>query len=161
MAPRIAAHLPRFVVFGHAFLLAAATLTYGAAKRMSDVKTKPTAAAKAPTVVVPDLVGQVFTFAKGSLEDYGFAWQVVGSVQGYAVNRVVAQSPAGGTKLLNTGAPTIKVTLARTRYQQTGQPENLSPYVGTAIVPASQRLVKAAGSATTAPRKRHVATQLP
>jgi hypothetical protein len=86
-------------------------------------------------VFVPDVVGQAFVFAKGALEDGGFAWKVAGSVHGFAVNRVVSQTPAGGTKLKDTGAPLITVTLGRTGYAETGEPEDLSPYMGTADEP--------------------------
>jgi len=138
MALRAAAHLPRLVVLGAVFLFAGATLTYGAAQRISaDAAAKATAPATAPTVVVPDITGQAFVFAKGSLEDAGFAWRVAGSVHGYAVNRVVSQSPAAGTKLKDTGAPTVSVSLARTGYAETGEPEDVSPYIGTAVILAS------------------------
>jgi hypothetical protein len=120
------------------FLFAGGTLTYGAAQRISAEATpKASAPVAPPTVVVPDLTGQAFVFAKGSLEDAGFAWQVVGPVHGYAVNRVASQSPAAGTKLRDTGAPTITVTLTRTAYAETGEPEDVSPYIGTAVVLAS------------------------
>jgi len=132
---RLAAHLPRLLLLGAVFLFAGATLTYGAATRLSaDTAAKPTGPAPTPTATVPDIAGQAFVFAKGTLEDGGFAWRVVGSVHGYAANRVVSQSPAAGTKLKDTGAPTVTVTLARTGYAETGEPEDLSPYVGTAIV---------------------------
>jgi hypothetical protein len=141
MALRAAAHLPRLVVLGAVFLFAGATLTYGAAQRISaDAAPKATAQVAPPTVVVPDLEGQAFVFAKGSLEDAGFAWHVTGTVHGYAVNRVVSQSPVGGTKLRDTGAPTVTVALARTSYPETGEPEDDSPYIGTAVVLASTPL---------------------
>jgi PASTA domain-containing protein len=130
--------LPRLVVLGAVFLFAGATLTYGAAQRLSAGSgPKPTPPASAPTVVVPDVTGQAFVFAKGALEDAGFAWHVVGSVHGYAVNSVVTQTPAAGTKLKDTGAPTITLSLARSSYPETGEPEDLSPYIGTAVVPAA------------------------
>src|SRR5262249_45268791 len=142
MALRAAAHLPRLVVLGAVFLFAGATLTYGAAQRISaDAAPNATAPVAPPTVVVPDLDGQAFVFAKGSLEDAGFAWHVTGPVHGYAVNRVVSQGPAGGTKLRDTGAPTVTVTLERTSYPETGEPEDDSPYIGTAVVLAATPLV--------------------
>jgi hypothetical protein len=126
------------VVLGAVFVFAGATLTYGAASRLSADRAaaKPTGPVDAPTVVVPDVTGQAFVFAKGALEDAGFAWHVVGGVHGYAVDRVVTQSPAAGSKLRDTGAPTVTVTLKRTGYAETGEPEDVSPYVGTAVVPA-------------------------
>jgi hypothetical protein len=135
MAVRVAAHLPRLVVLGLVCLLAGATLTYGAAKRLSAPVTKRQTPVSAPTVVVPDVTGQAFVFAKGALEDAGFAWKVIGSVHGYAANRVVSQSPAAGTKLKDTGAPTVTVSLNRSSYAESGEPEDTSPYLGTAVVP--------------------------
>jgi len=145
MAGRVATHLPRLVVLGVAFLLAGAALTYGAAKRLSAVNASKVAPhATTPTVVVPDVVGQAFTFAKGTLEDDGFAWEVNGNVQGYAVNTVATQTPRAGTKLKDTGAPTITLVLARSSYAESGEPEDVSPYIGTAVEPvvqpAAQRL---------------------
>src|SRR5205807_6366699 len=46
MALRVAAHLPRLVVLLAVFLLAGATLTYGAAKRLSAPSGKPVPAAR-------------------------------------------------------------------------------------------------------------------
>src|ERR671935_833780 len=135
MAVRVAAHLPRLAVLGVVFLLAGATLTYGAAKRLSAPAQKPQAAASAPTVIVPDVTGQAFVFAKGALADAGFAWKVVGSVHGYAANRVVSQSPVAGTKLKDTGAPTVTVSLSRSSYAESGEPEDMSPYRGTTVLP--------------------------
>jgi PASTA domain len=135
MAIRVAAHLPRLGLLAIVFLLAGATLTYGAAQRLSAPTPKKQPPASAPTVVVPEVVGQAFVFAKGALEDGGFAWKVTGSVHGYAANRVVSESPSAGTKLKDTGAPLVTVTLARTGYAETGQPEDLSPYMGTAVEP--------------------------
>ena len=76
-------------------------------------------------------------FAKGALEDAGFAWHVNGKVHGYSTNTVATQTPAAGTKLLDTGAPVVDVTLTRGKYEETGQPEDLAPYVGTDVVPAN------------------------
>jgi hypothetical protein len=83
------------------------------------------------------VTGQAFVFAKGSLEDAGFAWHVTGSVHGYSANTVATQSPEAGTKLIDTGAPTITVTLSRGKYPESGEPEDVSPYVGTAVAPAN------------------------
>ena len=142
---RVAAHLPRLLILGMVLLFAGATLTYGAASRLSaTADSKPIAPAAAPTVVVPEVTGQAFVFAKGALEDAGFAWRVAGRVHGYAVNRVVGQSPAAGTKLRDTGAPTITVTLDRTSYAETGEPADVSPYYGTAVVLATPAVQHAA-----------------
>lgn len=83
---------------------------------------------------VPDVTGDAYVFAKGILEDAGFAWQVAGA-QGFAVNTVSGQSPAAGTIVIDTGAPTISLTLRRnSAYPELGTPENTAPYQGTPIV---------------------------
>jgi beta-lactam-binding protein with PASTA domain len=135
MALRIATRLPRLAILGVVLLLASATLAVGAAKRLTAVPTGAPAPVEAATLVVPDISGQAFVFAKGSLEDLGFAWQVVGSVHGYAANKVATQSPPAGTRVRDTGAPTIIVKLARTPYPEKGEPEDVSPYVGTPVQP--------------------------
>ncbi len=135
MALRIATRLPRLAIVGVVLLLASATLAVGAAKRMTAVPEGPPPPVAAATLVVPDLSGQAFVFAKGTLEDNGFAWQVLGSVHGYAANTVARQSPPAGTRVRDTGAPTISVTLTRTAYAEKGSPEDVSPYGGTAVQP--------------------------
>jgi len=135
MALRIATRLPRLAIVGVVLLLASATLAVGAAKRMAAVPQGAPAPVVTPTVTVPDITGQAFVFAKGTLEDAGLAWKVVGSVHGFAANKVAKQSPAAGTKLKDTGAPTITVTLDRTAYAETGEPEDVSPYFGTSVQP--------------------------
>ena len=137
MALRIARRLPRLAVVGVVLLLASATLAVGAAKRLTAVPKSSPAPVSAPTLVVPDVAGQAFVFAKGTLEDTGFAWRVTGGVHGYAVNKVASQSPAAGTKVRDTGAPTISITLARSGYPEKGEPEDVSPYLGTALEPIS------------------------
>jgi hypothetical protein len=89
-----------------------------------------------PPVVVPDVRNQAFVFAKGTLEEAGFAWQVSGSVRGYPANIVVSQSPAAGTNLVDAGTPRITLTLKRNSYPQTGEPSDASPYAATAPEPA-------------------------
>jgi hypothetical protein len=54
-------------------------------------------------------------------------------VHGYSSNRVVTQSPAAGTRVVDTGAPTVTLRLVRGPYDQLGQPADNSPYGGTAI----------------------------
>jgi PASTA domain-containing protein len=135
MALRIATRLPRLAIVGVVLLLASATLAVGAAKRLTAVPQGAPAPVAAATLVVPDLSGQAFVFAKGTLEDTGFAWQVIGSVHGYAANKVARQSPPAGTRVRDTGAPTISVTLKRTPYAEKGSPEDVSPYVGTSVQP--------------------------
>src|SRR5439155_8759830 len=93
----------------------------------------PAVAAPKP-LVVPDVTGQAYVFAKGILQDTGFAWHVSGLVQGFASNLVVSQDPAAGTALVDTGAPTITLTLQRDpAYAERGTPDNNSPYSGTAV----------------------------
>jgi hypothetical protein len=135
MALRIATRLPRLAVIGAVLLLASATLAVGAAKRMAAVPQGAPAPVPVATVVVPDVIGQAFVFAKGTLEDTGLAWKVVGNVHGYAANKVSKQTPAAGIKLKDTGAPTITVTLERTAYPEQGEPEDVSPYFGTSVQP--------------------------
>jgi hypothetical protein len=159
MALRIATRLPRLAVVGVVLMLASATLAVGAAKRMSAVPKGAPAPVPAATVIVPDVTGQAFVFAKGTLEDSGLAWKVVGGVHGYAVNKVATQTPAAGTKLKDTGAPTITVTLERSSYPEKGEPEDVSPYIGTSVQPVGVKLATklpaaAAPEPTTAPAKR-------
>jgi beta-lactam-binding protein with PASTA domain len=149
MALRIARRLPRLAVVGVVLLLASATLAVGAAKRLTAVPKSAPAPVTAPTLVVPDVAGQAFVFAKGTLEDTGFAWRVAGGVHGYAANKVATQSPGAGTKVRDTGAPTITVTLTRTAYPEKGEPEDVSPYLGTALEPIA--LPKPAADVTPAP----------
>ena len=135
MALRIASRLPRLAIVGVVLLLASATLAVGAAKRLTAVPSGAPAPVAVATLVVPDVSGQAFVFAKGTLEDTGFAWQVIGSVHGYAANKVARQSPPAGTRVRDTGAPTITVTLKRTAYPEKGSPEDVSPYAGTSLQP--------------------------
>ena len=154
MALRIATRLPRLAVVGVVLLLASATLAVGAAKRMAAVPKGAPAPIPVATVTVPDVTGQAFVFAKGTLEDDGLAWKVVGSVHGYAANKVAKQVPDAGTKLKDTGAPTITVTLERTSYPEKGEPEDVSPYIGTSVEPIEVKPVAApAPAAAPAPVK--------
>ena len=82
-------------------------------------------------LVVPDVRKQAYVFAKGSLEQDGFAWRVEGSVPGFAANVVVSQSPAPGTRVIADGAPIVVLRLSQNgSYKQEGVPENVSPYAG-------------------------------
>ena len=152
MALRIATRLPRLAVVGLVLLLASATLAVGAAKRLTAVPNGAPAPVAVPPLLVPDVTGQAFVFAKGTLEDTGFAWRVVGSVHGFAANTVGTQTPAPGTRVKDTGAPTITVTLRRTAYAEKGEPEDVSPYIGTSIVPVGLRPVTPAAPVPAAPR---------
>jgi hypothetical protein len=74
-------------------------------------------------------------------------------VHGYAANKVARQSPPAGTRVRDTGAPTISVTLKRTAYAENGSPEDVSPYVGTSLQPIGLKptSVKPAAPIPTAP----------
>src|ERR671937_441465 len=130
MAPRLTALAVLLVL-----LLGTATFTYAAQQRIA--ATKPVTATKPvapPLLVVPNVSGQAYVFAKGTLQDAGFAWRVEGTVRGYAANTVVEQRPAAGVRVVDTGAPLVILRLAANkRYAQDGEPENSSPYAGTEI----------------------------
>ena len=136
MAVRLAALLPRAVIVALVWILGTAAFTLAADNTIVGPSTpNPSAGAAAAQteLVVPSVSGQAYVFAKGILEDSGFAWRVVGSVRGYSSNRVLTQSPAAGTRVVDTGAPTVIVRLVRGPYDQLGRPVDVSPYRGTAI----------------------------
>jgi hypothetical protein len=125
------------VVLGLIWLLATGTLTYAAGRQLAATKApkaQTPSVTPRPTLVVPDVRGQAFVFAKGILEDSGFGWRVTGGVQGYATNVVATQQPAAGTRVQDTGAPMLKLTLRHGTYGQDGQPEDSAPYSGTSVV---------------------------
>ena len=128
--------VPRLVALTVVWLLATAALTYAAAQKISTPTTTPaatTTAAAAPALLtVPDVRRQAYTFAKGTLSDAGFAWRVTGAVRGYASNTVAAQTPAPGTQVIDTGAPTIVLRLERSG-SQLGIPERSSAVAGTRV----------------------------
>jgi hypothetical protein len=127
--------LPRVVALTAILVLASATISFAA----DNVLTTPAPSVEATVappelVTVPDVRGQAYVFAKGTLEEQGFAWRVAGSVRGYAANTVATQTPAAGTRVIDTGQPTILLGLKRNaKYPEAGTPENVSPYSGTAI----------------------------
>jgi hypothetical protein len=136
MAVRLAALLPRAVIVALVWILGTAAFTLAADNTIvgpSNPNPSATAAAAQTELIVPSVAGQAYVFAKGILEDSGFAWRVVGSVRGYSSNRVITQSPAAGTRVIDTGAPTVIVRLVRGPYAQLGRPVDVSPYRGTAI----------------------------
>ena len=131
--------VPRLLALTLVWLLATAALTFAAAQRIGTVRPTPTtttsasSAASAPRVlVVPDVRRQAYVFAKGTLGDAGFAWRVAGSVEGYAANTVVAQTPAAGTRVIDTGAPLVVLNLTRSGKQE-GIPEQASSIPATAV----------------------------
>jgi hypothetical protein len=154
MAGRLASILPRFVVLPALALLGTATITFAAETQLIPPKApeQPKAAQVPAVLVVPDVRRQAYVFAKGTLEDAGFAWRVAGGARGYAANVVVGQAPAPGTRVVDTGAPLITVSLASNkRYEQKGTPENVSPYPGTPIKVAG-RPMPAGPSPAAAPK---------
>jgi hypothetical protein len=133
MTAGVIGRLPRVGVIVCAIGLVTGTLAFAANSTLSS----PTTPAAAPAavelepLVVPDVRKQAYVFAKGSLEQGGFAWRVEGSVPGFAANVVVSQSPAPGARVIADGAPIIVLRLSRNgSYKQEGIPENVSPYAG-------------------------------
>jgi PASTA domain len=115
--------------------LAMTAISFAAERQLA---VAPTSASQLPatplTLVVPDIRREAFVFAKGQLQDSGFAWKVVGGAPGYPANIVVSQSPAPGTRLIDTGSPLITVTLQRNKQSgPKGEPEDTSPYAPTAV----------------------------
>jgi hypothetical protein len=146
MHMRLGALLPRAVLVALAWILATAAFTL-AADKTSIIGPQPAttaAPAQPPVLTVPAIDGQAFVFAKGILEDAGFGWRIEGSVHGYAGNTVVTQSPAAGTRVVDTGAPMIVLRLARGQYAEKGRPEDSSSYPATAIKLADGPHVKVA-----------------
>ena len=158
MAQRLSIFLPRIAVLVLVALAATAGLTFAAGQQITAT---PPATATPPrqpqTLVVPDLRHQAFVFAKGQLQDLGFAWRVTGSVHGFAANTVISQSPAAGTKLVDTGSPLVVVTLARAKsYKESGTPTDASPYRPTPL-----RLADAATAPAPALKKTPAAPTAP
>ncbi|TMK24045.1 MAG: PASTA domain-containing protein [Actinobacteria bacterium] len=116
--------------------LAMTAISFAAGRQLA---VTPTSASQLPStplsLVVPDIRREAFVFAKGQLQDAGFAWRVVGGAPGYPANIVVSQSPAPGTKLIDTGSPLITITLERNKQSggPQGEPENTSPYSPTPV----------------------------
>jgi len=139
MDMRLGALLPRAVLVALAWILATAAFTLAADRKIiGPSRTAAQTPAQTPPLTVPEVTGQAFVFAKGLLEDAGFGWRVDGPVRGFAGNPVIAQSPAPGTRVLDTGAPTVVLRLVKGRYAENGSPENSSSYEGTALKLASK-----------------------
>jgi beta-lactam-binding protein with PASTA domain len=126
--------LPRVTAVAAVVLLVSATISLAADKPMAR-KAAVHAPATRQVMVVPDVSNQLFVFASGTLEDAGFGWKVRGPVGGFPANFVVSQSPKPGTSVIDTGAPTITLSLAQ-RGAQLGEPQNRSPYGASLIRPA-------------------------
>jgi len=131
--PRRILTLPRLTAVAAAGLLVSATISLAADK--PTIATKPAKHSSAPhqVMTVPDVRGQLFVFASGTLEDGGFGWKVRGAVEGYPANVVVSQSPQPGAHVIDTGAPTITLHLVRGKGAQLGEPQNRSPYGASLI----------------------------
>ena len=140
---RLGTLLPRAVLVVVVWVLATAAFTFAADQKIvGPSPTASSASVQPPNLVVPTVTGQVFVFAKGILEDAGFAWRVAGPVHGYPSNRVLAQTPAAGTHVVDTGAPTIVVRLVKGQYAQQGTPEDTSSYTGTRVEFPHAQIVK-------------------
>jgi hypothetical protein len=154
---RLGTFVPRLLALTAIWLLATTALTYAAAKRMNTpTAAPPTTTAVTTTatqvLVVPDVRRQAYVFAKGALGDAGFAWRVEGAVQGYPANTVISQTPAPGTRVIDTGAPLIVLHLQRAPGTQTGLPETVSVTAGTPV-----RLADLAAAAAPSVRPKTVA----
>jgi PASTA domain len=125
--------LPRVTAVAAVVLLVSATISLAADKPAMPAKPAGHHSTKRQVLVVPDVRHQMFVFASGTLEDGGFGWKVRGSVGGYPANLVVAQRPQPGTHVLDTGAPTITLWLARGNTPQLGEPQDRSPYGASLI----------------------------
>jgi hypothetical protein len=135
VAALLPARFSRFAIPALALLLVSAGLTSAAPNQRSSGAATQSPAARPPTLVVPEVRGQAYVFAKGILEDSGFAWRVRGVVNGFPANLVATQFPAPGTRLLDTGAPMITLRLDRNaKYAEEGVPENFSPFGGTRLL---------------------------
>lgn len=165
MSARTAAVVPRLLGIVLVCLLATAAVTFAADGVVGSQKPAPAAPApQGPVVlVVPDVRNQAYVFAKGTLEDAGFAWKVAGPVKGYAANTVVSQSPSPGTRVNDTGAPLVTVQLERNgRYGEKGAPQNESSYAGTVLELASladRPTTEAAPSTPAATKPKPAATK--
>jgi beta-lactam-binding protein with PASTA domain len=129
--------LPRLTAVAAAALLVSATVSL-AADKPAAMKPASHAHAARQVLRVPDVRGQLFVFASGTLEDGGFGWKVRGSVGGFPSNLVVAQSPKPGTHVIDTGAPTITLRLVQ-QGAQVGAPQNRSPY-GASLIRRARHL---------------------
>ena len=136
MAARLTALLPRFLALTVIWLLGAATYTLAAdTVPIAKHEKKAEAAAKPHVLMVPDVRKKAYVFAKGILQDAGFAWRVDGTVKGFSANTVTVQRPAPGTKVIDNGAPLVVLSLSRnTTYGESGLPENSAPYKATRVV---------------------------
>jgi hypothetical protein len=149
VAARLTSMFPRVIALTAILVLASATISFAAENTLAPAPEPEPVVVAPPLVTVPDVHGQAYVFAKGTLEERGFAWRIVGPVQGYPANTVLSQTPAAGTRIVDTGLPTILLGLGRNGdYAQEGKPENASPYAGTKI-----RLLRAKPKAVATPKR--------
>ena len=165
MTAGVFGRLPRVGVIAIAIALVTGTLAFAATSTLSTPAAPavaPVAAAPGP-LVVPDVRKQAYVFAKGTLEQNGFAWRVQGAVPGFAANLVVSQSPAPGARVVPDGAPIVVLRLSRNgSYEQKGLPESVSPYAGKAArlvgsTPAKRAVKRAQPTAAAEAPKRATA----
>jgi hypothetical protein len=144
--------VPRLLALTVVWLLATAALTFAAAQKMGAapavVPVVKTATAAPRILVVPDLRRQAFVFSKGTLSDAGFSFRIEGAVKGFPSNTVVSQSPAPGTRVIDTGAPLVVLRLAKSG-SQLGLPEDVSSVTPTAVKLASDPAAPAKEAAAT------------
>jgi hypothetical protein len=106
--------------------MASATFTFAMTGNRSSQATDPLPM-RADALVVPEVVGLPYVFAKGVLHDAGYSWRVEGNIKGYAGNIVASQEPAAGTRLTAKDAAAIVLRLERNpEYEERGVPENSS-----------------------------------
>ncbi len=150
MTAGLFARMPRVLVLVIVALLATTALALAAQGTVqTPPTTTPAVTPERPTVVVPDVRGQVYVFAKGALEQAGFAWKVDGPVKGYAANVVASQTPAPGSKVYVDGSPLVSLVLkANGGYKQEGTPEDASPYPGSPARLVGVPVAKAKAAAT-------------
>ena len=137
MAARLAMLAPRFIALVVIWLLAWASFSLAQGGTQTTPPPAPVAveAEKPNVLVVPDVRRQAYVFAKGILQDAGFAWRVRGDVDGFAANTVTVQTPAPGARVIDNGAPVVTLRLARsTQYAERGVPENTAPFSGSKVV---------------------------
>ena len=110
MRSRLPAVLPRFLAIVVVCVLASTAVTFAAGNGVTPPAAPAPATPAEPTaLVVPDVRDQAYVFAKGTLEDAGFAWKLEGGAPGYAANVVVRQSPRAGSTAEEGAVITITV----------------------------------------------------
>ena len=136
MAARFAAIVPRMAVIGLVWLLATATLTYAAGELTTPAKVATTPAATPR----PDSHRPATSATRRSSSRRGFSRTAASAGESRAPCTATRQtlsrpsSPRPGTQVVDTGAPTLKLTLRRGTYPQDGTAQNASPYAGTSIL---------------------------